>query len=53
MPRRSTKWNNIRAETIEKSQPIGWNPERRQRKMTTDNGGTQIYEPSPKNVERS
>jgi hypothetical protein len=34
------------------SQPIGWNPGRRQRKMTTDNSRTLISEPSPNNIEK-
>jgi hypothetical protein len=31
---------------------MGWNPERKQWKMTTDNRRTQISEPSPSNVEK-
>jgi hypothetical protein len=43
-------------ETIESSkvlsQPIGWNPGRRQCKMATDNSRTLISEPSPNNIEK-
>jgi hypothetical protein len=34
------------------SQPIGWNPGRRQWKMITDNSRTQISGPNPGNVEK-
>jgi hypothetical protein len=34
------------------SQPIGWNPARRQWKIITNNSRTQISEPSPRNVEK-
>jgi hypothetical protein len=34
------------------SKRIGWNPGRRQWKMTTDNSRTEISEPSPSNIEK-
>jgi hypothetical protein len=54
-PRRRKEWENI--ETSESSnkapsQPIGWNPGRKQWKMTMDNSRTQISEPSQSNVEK-
>jgi hypothetical protein len=52
-PRRRKEWNNIEASESNKfpSQPIGWNPGRRQWKMTMDISKTEISEPSAKNVE--
>jgi hypothetical protein len=46
--------DNIEASENNKapSQPIGWNPGRRQWKMTTDKSRAQISEPSPGNVEK-
>jgi hypothetical protein len=49
------EWENIeKSESSNEasSQPIGWNPGRRQWKMTTDNSKTEISEPSPSNVEK-
>jgi hypothetical protein len=54
-PRRRKQWENIKTSESSNnapSQPIGWNPGRRQWKMTTDNSRTQISEPSPSNVEK-
>jgi hypothetical protein len=52
--RRRKEWVNIEASESNKSpsQPIGWNPERRQWKMITDNSRTEISEPSANNVEK-
>jgi hypothetical protein len=49
MPRRQREWDNIEASESNKapSQPTGWNPGQRQRKMTMDNNiRTQISEAS-------
>jgi hypothetical protein len=53
-PRRRRKWDNIqRSESIKAPRKqIRGNPGRRQRKITTDNSGTQISEISPSNVEK-
>jgi hypothetical protein len=42
MPRRRREWDNIEASESNKapSQPIGWNPGRRQWKMNTNNSMT-------------
>jgi U3 small nucleolar RNA-associated protein 14 len=53
-PGRRREGDNI--ETSESNeapnQPIGWNPGRRQWKMTTNNSRTQISEPTPSDVEK-
>jgi hypothetical protein len=53
-PRRRKEWDDIETSERNKApnQPIGWNPGRRQSKMTTDNSRTQISEPSPNNIEK-
>jgi hypothetical protein len=53
-PRRRKEWDNIETSesNIAPSQPIGWNPVRRKRKMTMDNSRTQISEPSSNSEER-
>jgi hypothetical protein len=53
-PRRRKEWDNIEASESHKSpsQPIGWNPGRRQWKKTMDNSKTEISQTSAKNVER-
>jgi hypothetical protein len=52
-PRRRKECDNIEASESNKSpsQPIGWNPGRRQAKMTVDNSKTEISEPRAKNIE--
>jgi hypothetical protein len=53
-PRRRRVWYNIERSESSKapSQPIGWNPGRRQWRMTTDTSRTQISEPRPSSVEK-
>jgi hypothetical protein len=53
-PRRRQEWDNNETRESNKapSQPIGWYPERRQRKMTTDNSRTQISQPSSSKVKK-
>jgi hypothetical protein len=43
-PRRRKEWDNIERSESNKApnQPIGWNPKRRQWKMTTDDSRTQF-----------
>jgi hypothetical protein len=52
-PRRRKEWDNTETNESNKapSQQVGWNPGRRQWKMTTDNSRTEIPERSPSNVE--
>jgi hypothetical protein len=47
MPRKRKEWDNTETSESNKapSQPTGWNLERRQWKINTDNSRTQVSEP--------
>jgi hypothetical protein len=53
-PRKQREWDNIETNEISNapSQPIGWNPGRRQWKMIMDNSRTQISEPCSNKTEK-